>query len=115
MTSKATGVNHRKQVYEAILEEYKSAIKLREELGFSSQVVQNALRSLIAVDMIIRRGELEYGPPAEYKAKDSSTFHTFEDKLRMTKDKVPDLIGRCDFAASWVPRQDKSNETSSVA
>lgn len=109
MTSQSDGAQNRKRVYEALLTEFKSAPQLKAELGLSGYVVQNAIRSLFSSGMIGRREDrsADSGQVSEYKAYDSSGLHSLDDKLKMNRERVPAIIGRCDVAAAWVPRAEK--------
>jgi predicted transcriptional regulator len=97
----------KESVYRAMFTEYKTLSELRNELKMSDRVVQNHLQFLLSNKLIKKRQEKldKPGVTFAYTACDSSDVYTFEEKLRFNKDKTPVVIGRCDFAASWVPKQ----------
>ena len=97
----------KEKVYRAMLTEYKTLSELRSELKIPDNILQNHIQFLLSNKLIKKRQEKldKPGVTFAYTACDSSDVHSFEDKIRINKDKTPDIIGRCDFAASWIPKQ----------
>lgn len=97
----------KEKVYRAMFTEYKTLSELRNELKIPDNILQNHIQFLLSNKLIKKRQERldKPGVTFAYTACDSSVVHSFEDKLRINKDKTPAVINRCDFAASWIPRQ----------
>jgi predicted transcriptional regulator len=98
---------NKEKVYRAMLTEYKTVSDLQEELNMTGKAVQNHLRFLTENKLIRNRREDidRAGVAFAYTACDSSDVYSFQDKLRFNRDGVPSVVGRCDFAASWIPKQ----------
>ena len=98
---------NKERVYRTMLTEYKTILQLRDELKLDSGALQAHIRFLIENKLIQKRREEVDRPGVafSYKARDSSDVYTFEQKLEHSKNGVPPIVGRCDFAASWVPKQ----------
>jgi RIO-like serine/threonine protein kinase len=96
----------KESVYNAILYSHKTPSELMNELGMKEKTVENSLRFLLEHQLIRKRREGVDRPGVAfgYIACDSSAVHTFEEKLGFAKNGTPAIVGRCDFAASWVPR-----------
>ena len=94
-------------VYRAMLNEYKTILQLREELGLTGKALQTHIRFLIEHKLIQKRREEVDRPGVafSYKAADPSDVYTFAQKVEHSRHGTPQVIGRCDFAASWVPKQ----------
>jgi len=95
----------KEKVYRAVLTEYKTLSELRNELKMPDVLLQNHIQFLLSNKLIKKRQEKGAGVTFAYMAYDSSDVYSFEEKIRFNKDKPPTVIGRCDFAASWVPKQ----------
>jgi hypothetical protein len=98
---------NKERIYRAMLTEYKTILQLRDELKLPGRALQTHIRFLIENKLIQKRREEVDRPGVafSYKARDSSDVYTFEQKVEHSKNGVPQIVGRCDFAASWVPKQ----------
>jgi predicted transcriptional regulator len=91
-----------------MLSSYKTPHELRSELNVTDKVVENAIRYLSDLGLIRRRRYQsgKSGVAYAYAACDSSETYSFEEKVARAKSASPWVTGRCDVAASWVPRQE---------
>jgi|688.fasta_scaffold313366_3 predicted transcriptional regulator len=98
---------NKEKVYRAMLTEYKTILQLRDELDLTGKALQTHIRFLIEHKLIQKRREEVDRPGVafSYRATDSSDVYTFAQKVEHSQKGTPKTIGRCDFAASWVPKQ----------
>lgn len=98
---------NKERVYRAMLTEYKTIIQLREEIKLTGNALQTHIRFLIDHRLIQKRREEVDRPGVDfsYRATDPSDVYTFDQKVEHARHGTPQIIGRCDFAASWVPKQ----------
>jgi hypothetical protein len=104
----------KERVYAAMQHEWRTAAELCKELNLSSKALQNHLRFLLEHYLIRKKrngnsaceDNLELQATSfSYIAADPSESYTFEQKVDAAVNGTPAIVGRCDFAASWVPRQ----------
>ena len=102
-----SSLENKERVYSAMISSHRTLAELRKELQMESPDVELALRYLSDLGLIRRRREdcNRKGVVYSYIAQDSSDALTFEEKVSFAKSSAPWTVGRCDFAAAWIPRQ----------
>lgn len=101
----------KERVYKAMQHGWKTSPELCAELQMSMKALQNHLRFLLEHYLIRKKrngGDDNTDLQAtsfSYIAADSSDVYTFDQKVDAAVNGTPEIVGRCDFAASWVPRQ----------
>ena len=111
---RADRLENKKRVYLSMLSSFKTINEISEELGLGYKVVENALKYLSEYKLIRKRRDETDRPGVAfaYTSCDTSRIYSFEEKLHFAKNGTPEIIGRCDFAASWIPRVSEHIERS---
>ena len=93
----------RELIFALIIDRPKTTDEVVSELGMKRTVVQNHLSRLCQEKAATK---YRVGPLHFYQAADLNNGEKFDRRICILSANTAPLIGRCDFAASWVPRQE---------